>query len=99
MSDQHKVTRALPIGVALIAGLLSIGLGVLWFLQTREPTPILILVVVVPWALVTVGFAWWASSDSQRVGLPRWPWIAAILVAPGLGIVAYLIVREMTSPR
>lgn len=99
MDDRHKSARTLPIGVALISGMLSIGLGVLWFLQTREPMPSLILIAVVPWALVTLGFAWWASGDAPNVGLPTWPWTAAILLVPGLGIVAYLISREVTDRR
>lgn len=76
----------------ILAGLLA-TLSVLWFLQTRRPLALLVgftaaaLLLVLPWV----------HRDARWQGLPAWPWVLAIVLAPPIGLVAYLAVRELRA--
>lgn len=75
------------------AGLAALGLGagILYFLQTRDLTgSILFLLLAV--GVVLVGWVW---QDARRLDLPRLPWAIAVFVVPGIGLVGYLVAREL----
>lgn len=60
-----------------------------------------------PWAmqmLVDLGIAlfvaWsWLRDDAKTRGIPAWPYIAATVTLGSIGVLAYLIHRELAKPR
>lgn len=72
-------------------GIVVLGAGVLYFLQTRDIT-VLILGVLLAIGVVLVGWVW---QDADRLDLPRIPWAIAVLLVPGMGLIGYLVAREV----
>lgn len=85
-----RSTRVL-IGLLVLASLVSLVAGVLAFLQTREPASSLLLGLAFAVLFATLAVVAWVAEDARQVGLPRLPWMAAILLAPGVGFVGYLV--------
>lgn len=92
----ERSTKAL-IGLLVLASLVALVAGVLSFLQTREPVSSLLLGLGLPILFATFAVAAWVADDAYRVGLPRLPWMAAVLLAPGVGLVGYLIARRLAA--
>lgn len=91
--------RTLKAAIALfvLAAVVSILAGILVFLQTRDPVASSLLVVALPVLLATFAVLAWVARDAPAAGLPKLPWMVAILLAPGLGLVGYLLARELVS--
>ena len=49
--------------------------------------------------IVCVLACFWMVDDARRRGLSAWPFILITLVAGSFGPLAYLVVRELRSPR
>lgn len=83
--------------LAVLGGsaLVSVVYGGLSFLQTRAVGQTLVFVLVVPGILATVAALAWVARDAEAFGLPKAPWMVALVLAPGIGLVGYLIAREL----
>ena len=56
--------------------------------------PVVIVVALVVYALIEV-----AQAEPERVRtMPRWPWVVAIIVLPGLGALAWLLLGRPVRP-
>lgn len=77
----------LATGTAIVVLLLA----ALYFLQTREPT-VLIAGMALIFALVA---GTWVFTDARHRGMPAWPWLAAVVLTQALGLLAYLVAREL----
>ncbi len=77
----------LATGTAVVVLLLA----ALYFLQTRDPT-VLIAGSGLIFALIA---GTWVFTDARRREMPAWPWLAVVVLTQALGLVAYLVVREL----
>lgn len=71
--------------------ILFLGAASLYFLQTRDITGSILLALLA----IGIGLVGWIWQDADRLDLPRLPWAIAVLLVPGLGLVGYLVAREV----
>lgn len=41
----------------------------------------------------------WRATDEERLGLNRWVWVAAIVLVPAIGALAWLVLSRWGRPR
>lgn len=87
-----RASKALDFGlIALVIGVLAFA--VLFFVKTMD---VMLLVFGIVLALAFF-VARWVARDAQDQGLPALPWAIATVLMPGLGLVAYLLLREFRA--
>lgn len=37
----------------------------------------------------------WVFTDAHRRGMPAWPWLAVVVLTQALGLLVYLVAREL----
>lgn len=89
--DSHATPRDRRLWLSAAAGILILAIAVLYFLQTRDVT---VLLVGLALAFVVVAGTW-VFRDARRQGMPAWPWLGVVALTQVLGLVAYLAVREL----
>jgi len=74
----------------------SQGLAHLGGLLSQDPWAVQLLVDL----CISLAVAWtWLREDAKARNIPAWPYIVATLAAGSIGVLAYLIHREVVSRR
>lgn len=92
----ERRTKALAY-LAVLAAVAAILGAVLAFLQTREVATALLLGAGLPFVFATVAVLAWVAEDARSRELPTVPWMVAIVMAPGVGFVGYLLARQLAD--
>lgn len=82
----------------VVAGAVVYGSPLSFLVALRYPTRFAVLFIPAALVALVVVLARWIYLDAKERGLPAGMWALASVLAPGIGLVGYLVAREMKGP-